>query len=74
MCISVALTLRVQASGEMALVVSVDRALFLVRLDHGSVLCWWRMALVHLTVLAQGYVLCAGYCLQGRHLAGASSS
>lgn len=76
MCISVAATLRAQASVETAVVVSVDRSLLPACLDRETVLC----VVVEEDGtgpsygLGRGSALSAGYCLQGRHLAGASSS
>ncbi|ROL43211.1 hypothetical protein DPX16_17032 [Anabarilius grahami] len=65
-----------RASVETAVVVSVDRSLLPVCLDRETVLC----VVVEEDGsgpsygLGRGSALSAGYCLQGRHLAGASSS
>lgn len=39
-----------------------------------SFLVGWEVAEPQLLAVAQGIVLCARYCLQGRHLAGDSSN
>ncbi len=51
--------------------VPCSQCVWIVRLC--CMLCCREMAVVHLMVLAQDSVLSAGYCLQGRHLAGAFS-